>query len=76
MNTEEFPEELKFISSQLFSVISENATIQNIPKGTEILSSGNYVKVIPVLLSGIVKVFKYYEEKELLLYYIKPGKAV
>lgn len=44
--------------------------------GTVILKQGAYVKVIPLLISGLAKVFK--EDKdghEVLLYYIKPGES-
>jgi len=45
--------------------------------GTVILKQGSYIKVIPLLISGLAKVFK--EEpingNEVLLYYIKPGES-
>ena len=45
--------------------------------GTVILKQGEYIKVIPLLISGLAKVFK--EESvngnEVLLYYIKPGES-
>lgn len=45
--------------------------------GTVILNQGAYIKVIPLLISGLAKVFK--EEpvngNEVLLYYIKPGES-
>ncbi len=45
--------------------------------GTVILNQGAYIKVIPLLISGLAKVFK--EESvngnEVLLYYIKPGES-
>lgn len=45
--------------------------------GTVILKQGSYVKVIPLLLSGLAKVFKEESENgnEVLLYYIKPGES-
>ncbi|MFK7811584.1 MAG: Crp/Fnr family transcriptional regulator [Maribacter sp.] len=45
--------------------------------GTVILRQGQYIKVIPLLATGLAKVFK--EEpvngSEVLLYYIKPGES-
>jgi CRP/FNR family transcriptional regulator len=38
---------------------------------TEILRSGQYIKVIPIVLKGLVKVVLPVEDKELLLYYIQ-----
>lgn len=44
--------------------------------GTVILKQGAYVKVIPLLLNGLAKVFKEDEDgHEVLLYYIKPGES-
>jgi len=45
--------------------------------GTVILRQGAYVKVIPLLISGLAKVFKEEEVhgNEVLLYYIKPGES-
>ncbi|WP_299676703.1 Crp/Fnr family transcriptional regulator [uncultured Dokdonia sp.] len=44
--------------------------------GTVILKQGGYVKLIPLLLSGLAKVFKEDENgHEVLLYYIKPGES-
>ncbi len=46
-------------------------------QGTVILKQGAYVKVIPLVISGLAKVFK--EEptygNEVLLYYIQPGES-
>ncbi len=45
--------------------------------GTVILKQGSYIKVIPLLVSGLAKVFKEEAENgnEVLLYYIKPGES-
>lgn len=48
---------------------------KEIPAGTELLREGQYVKVIPLVLSGLIKVFTRYEDKELLLYYIQPHES-
>ena len=48
---------------------------RQVPQGTEILREGQYVKVIPIVLEGLIKVFSRHEEKELLLYYIKPQES-
>ena len=44
--------------------------------GTVILKQGEYVKVIPLMLQGLAKVFKEEENgNEVLLYYIKSGES-
>ncbi len=55
--------------------ILEKGTRQSISAGTEILREGQYVKVVPLVLEGSIKVFSSYEEKELLLYYIEPVES-
>lgn len=55
--------------------ILEKGTLQNIPAGTEILREGQYIKVIPIVLEGSIKVFSSHDDKELLLYYIEPTES-
>ena len=62
-----------FKEETLRNEISEKAQLVEVSAGTPILKEGAYVKTIPILLKGLVKVVK--EEaggKELLLYYIYP----
>ncbi len=48
---------------------------KEVPAGTELVREGQYVKVIPLVLGGLVKVFSRYEERDLLLYYIEPVES-
>ena len=50
--------------------LEAHAILKEVPQGTEILREGQYVKVIPIVLEGLIKVFSRHEDKELLLYYI------
>ncbi len=43
--------------------------------GNEVLREGQYVKSVPLVLEGLVKVFTRHEDKELLLYYIESGES-
>jgi CRP/FNR family transcriptional regulator len=46
------------------------------PAGTVILNINAYIKSLPIVLSGSLKVIKTDDEgKEILLYYIKPGES-
>lgn len=47
----------------------------SIPPHTEILKEGQYVKVVPFVMDGLIKVFNRYQDKELLLYYIQPNES-
>lgn len=63
------------LSSGLLAKLRARATVTDIPKKTEILREGQYIKVIPIVLEGLIKVHTRYEEKELLLYYIRPSES-
>lgn len=66
---------LRNLNAELRSQILEDSKFESIPSGTEILREGQFVKVVPVVISGLVKVFTRHEDKELLLYYIKPEES-
>lgn len=68
-------ETLSFLSPGLLTEIQEGSQVTNIPKNTEILKFGQYIKVIPIVLHGLIKVFTRHDEKELLLYYIKHSES-
>ena len=59
----------------LISEIIEHGTILELEENTEILREGQYVKVIPIVLEGLIKVFTRHEDRELLLYYIQPKES-
>lgn len=61
--------------SELISEIVSHAVEKSVPKDTELLREGQYIKVIPLVLKGVIKVFTRHEDKELLLYYIKPNES-
>ena len=63
------------LSLELKSQIENNSTLVEIAAETEILREGQYIKVIPLVLEGLVKVFTKHEDKELLLYYIQPSES-
>lgn len=50
--------------------------VQEFEKDTVVLKGNSYVKVIPLLVSGLIKIYKEEENgNEVLLYYIKPGET-
>ncbi len=55
--------------------ILEKSSIKDFSKGVEILREEQYVKVLPIVLSGLIKVYSRFNEKELLLYYIEPSQS-
>lgn len=60
---------------RLFQKMAQIGVLKKIDKGTEILREGQYVKVIPLVQKGLIKVFTRYEDRELLLYYIRPYES-
>ena len=71
-------ESLKIIQHfdpDLLNEIKEVSTIKEVSKGTELIRDGQYITSIPIVISGLVKVFTTYNEKEFLLYYLKPSES-
>lgn len=66
---------LSNFNPDLVSAIESHSMVKTIPKDFEILRQGQYVGAIPLVLKGLIKVFTRYEDKELLLYYIKPNES-
>lgn len=68
-------QQLSFLSSKLIDELLSYSSVHDFKKDTEILRDEQYVKVLPIVISGLVKVFSRFEEKELLLYYIEPKQS-
>lgn len=66
---------LSFLGKELATKILEYSSVVEVNKGVEVLKEGQYVKVIPIVIQGLLKVFTRQEEKELLLYYIQPSES-
>lgn len=66
---------LSFLNPELVELIIKESSLKEIPKGTEILRAEQYVKVLPIVLEGLVKVYSRFDDKELLLYYIEPVQS-
>lgn len=75
INMSDLEKSLLFLSPELREKVVASSQVMEIPKGTEILREGQYVKVIPIVLEGLVKVFSNFNEKDLLLYYIQPKES-
>ena len=63
-------------SKSLLQEIEEISLIKDFEKETIILKENSYIKVIPLLISGLIKIYKEDESgNEVLLYYIEPGES-
>lgn len=67
--------QLHQLPSSLNQLIRDNSIQQDIPKNTEVMREGQFIKAIPIVTKGLIKVYSRYEDKELLLYYIKPDES-
>lgn len=66
---------LKNLPLNLRAELRSQGTQKHFEAGSLLLREGQYVKVIPIVLSGLVKVYSRYGERELLLYYIEPEES-
>lgn len=64
------------IKKPLLDKLIKEGTLRTIEPDTVIIDENDYIKSVPIVLSGSIKVLKIDEDgKEVLLYYIKPGES-
>ena len=66
---------LSFLGGRLIDEILDSAVVKTIPEVTEILKEGAYIRAVPLVTEGLIKVYSRFEDKELLLYYIEPNQS-
>lgn len=67
----QFPGSLGF-----FKQLESISSVISVDERTILLKEGSYIKHIPIVLKGLIKVFKEEENgNEVLLYYITPGES-
>ena len=60
----------------LLEKLKKEGTIKIFPPDSVIIDENDYIKFVPIVLHGSIKVFKLDEDgREILLYYIKPGES-
>lgn len=74
------PTELKSsdltLNKELLEKLRSEGPIRTLTPDTVMLDENDYIKSIPIVLSGSIKVFRQDEDgREILLYYIKPGES-
>jgi len=63
-------------SPELSDDIAEVAELMSMPSGETMMDVGRYIKMVPLLHKGMVKIFREDEQgNELFLYYLYPGEA-
>lgn len=68
-------QKLPLLEEALIREIIERAQEVTIPPQQQILREGQYIKTIPVVMNGLLKVISGSGDKDMLLYYIKPGDS-
>lgn len=68
-------EYLRYRPEDFVVELEQFGTLKEITHESEILREGQYVKLTPLVLEGVVKVFTRHEDKELLLYYIETNES-
>ena len=65
-----------FPTPKLVEELEQESTLMDIPDNITILNIGDYVKIVPLVIEGRIKVMRNDESgKEVLLYYINPGES-
>jgi CRP/FNR family transcriptional regulator, anaerobic regulatory protein len=59
----------------LLGEIEQSGSVTTVEEGEVIIEPGQYIKVIPILISGNLKIIRQDSEGEILLYYIGPGET-
>ncbi len=66
---------LHFLPLKLREAITEHGQVMEFEAGMEIIREGQYIKVIPIVLQGVIKVISRFDDKDLLLYYIQEKES-
>ncbi len=63
---------LAFVSDpELQQELFENGKLLTLNKGDVIVREGQYVKFLPIVIKGSIRVYQQKEDREILLYYVK-----
>lgn len=59
----------------LINKIIEAGQVMSLKQGTKILDYNQYIKIVPIVLDGVIKVTQQGEEGDILLYYLTGGST-
>lgn len=63
------------LGKELISEMVNSGTLTTLEKDNFLIKQGQYVKVLPIVIDGAIKVFSEEGETQFLLYYIYPGST-
>ncbi|MEX0881941.1 MAG: Crp/Fnr family transcriptional regulator [Cyclobacteriaceae bacterium] len=77
MNIEDLKRKLPFITDpRLLKELVTEGKIMEVQQGKSIMEPGQFIKMVPIILEGTIKVLRMDDEgRELFLYYLVPGET-
>jgi CRP/FNR family transcriptional regulator len=67
--------EIPGLSVETIDTLYEYGMVKTFAEGDIIMNVNSYIRVIPIVLKGSIRVMRIDDEKEMLLYYIRPGES-
>ena len=64
-----------FPETKLQDQIIEHCQVQLFKKNDVLVREGQFVKILPIVLTGSLRVYQTKEEREILLYYVEPSQT-
>ncbi len=74
-NTDFIKRKFERFDESFYQEIFEHGIFISVEAKQELISEGEKVKFIPILVNGSVKVYNLHDGKELVYYYISPGES-
>jgi len=68
-------EHFRFLGNDFLGELKEHSFSRDFAAKTELMQESQYVKFIPIVLNGLVKVYSLVDDRELLHYYVRPGQS-
>jgi CRP/FNR family transcriptional regulator len=75
LNEDTIRQNLTFLESELVDQMLAYSQVELFDDDTVLIRDGQYLKHLPVIIFGTIKVYSQSDDKELLLYYIKPKQS-
>jgi CRP/FNR family transcriptional regulator len=72
---EDIRNKLNFLEKELVEEIIGVSELHEFNQNSVLIREGQYPKYLPVVMEGMVNVYSQFDDKELLLYYIKPNQS-
>ena len=66
---------LSGLEHDLIEEIRNSSKVDVFPEKATLVREGQFLKHLPVVIEGVVKVYKQFDDKDLLLYYIMPNQS-